>query len=397
MRWNDDGTVDLKLGPDYDNAVITATQEELGTLFGPDEKPFEGVDDHRADPRTRGPKGGISGPIYAFRPVWEELSGGKLNIALSCRSAEHYTKMMLDLRNGTGAVRRASSSARSCTATSSPASYMAADRRLMASGEYPQWTYDVDAAGAEDPASLGRRRLRRAQRRRRPGPLLPPRRARPIPSTRRRSRPSTATTCRCRPRPGSSCSTSRRYFNGKNWDDSDAEPDSGTVLHLKVGEQGHYHFQSLSALVRDHAGRQGRPVPQRLLVRPDRHEAADQQPGPRQGARVPAGAAQDRPRGAGRLEPRRGLGLLPARQGGVRVLLGRRRRAVPGRRRARRSRATAPRRCCPARPNTGTTRTRSSGQDRQAAAGRQHHRRLLARRGLELLGPTRRPPTRSCR
>ncbi|MGH6896529.1 MAG: hypothetical protein ACREJ5_08270 [Geminicoccaceae bacterium] len=39
VRWNDDGTVDLMLGPDYDNVVITTTQEELGTLFGPDQKP----------------------------------------------------------------------------------------------------------------------------------------------------------------------------------------------------------------------------------------------------------------------------------------------------------------------------------------------------------------------
>jgi multiple sugar transport system substrate-binding protein len=38
-----------------------------------------------------------------------------------------------------------------------------------------------------------------------------------------------------------------KYFNGKNWDTGDPEPDSGMVLHLKVGEQGHYHFQSLSA------------------------------------------------------------------------------------------------------------------------------------------------------
>ena len=38
-----------------------------------------------------------------------------------------------------------------------------------------------------------------------------------------------------------------KYFNGKNWDDNDAEADSGMVLHLKVGEQGHFHFQSLSA------------------------------------------------------------------------------------------------------------------------------------------------------
>jgi hypothetical protein len=41
VRWNDDGTVDLMLGSDYDNAVITTNREELGTLFGPDEQPFE--------------------------------------------------------------------------------------------------------------------------------------------------------------------------------------------------------------------------------------------------------------------------------------------------------------------------------------------------------------------
>ena len=38
-----------------------------------------------------------------------------------------------------------------------------------------------------------------------------------------------------------------QFFNGKNWDSHDPDPDSGMVLHLKVGEQGHYHFQSLSA------------------------------------------------------------------------------------------------------------------------------------------------------
>ena len=38
-----------------------------------------------------------------------------------------------------------------------------------------------------------------------------------------------------------------QFFAGKNWDDNDPDPDHGTVLHLKVGEQGHYHFQSLSA------------------------------------------------------------------------------------------------------------------------------------------------------
>ena len=48
-----------------------------------------------------GPKGGISGPLHQFRPIWEELPGGKVNI-VELPFAEHYTKMMLDLRNGTG-------------------------------------------------------------------------------------------------------------------------------------------------------------------------------------------------------------------------------------------------------------------------------------------------------
>ena len=38
-----------------------------------------------------------------------------------------------------------------------------------------------------------------------------------------------------------------RFFAGKNWDHHDSQPDSGMVLHLKPGEQGFYHFQSLSA------------------------------------------------------------------------------------------------------------------------------------------------------
>jgi len=38
-----------------------------------------------------------------------------------------------------------------------------------------------------------------------------------------------------------------RFFDGKNWDAGDSRPDHGMVLHLKPGEQGHFHFQSLAA------------------------------------------------------------------------------------------------------------------------------------------------------
>ena len=37
-----------------------------------------------------------------------------------------------------------------------------------------------------------------------------------------------------------------KYFNGKNFDSNDTEPDSGVVLHLKVREQGLYHFITLA-------------------------------------------------------------------------------------------------------------------------------------------------------
>ena len=139
VRWNDDGTVDLMLGPDYDDAVITTTREQLGTLFGPDEKPFEGAE-ISVTVNSSGPKGGISGPLHAFRPIWEELSGGKLNI-VELPFGEHYTKMMLDLRNGTGEYDAFMVGA-FWYGDIAPAGYGYPIDELMASDEYPQWTYD---------------------------------------------------------------------------------------------------------------------------------------------------------------------------------------------------------------------------------------------------------------
>jgi multiple sugar transport system substrate-binding protein len=37
------------------------------------------------------------------------------------------------------------------------------------------------------------------------------------------------------------------FFNGKNWDGNDDEPDSGIVMHFKVNAQGHFHFMTMSA------------------------------------------------------------------------------------------------------------------------------------------------------
>jgi multiple sugar transport system substrate-binding protein len=100
VEWQGDGTVALKMGPEYDNQVITVKREDLGSEMSPDSKPYEGVT-LNITVNGAGPKGGISGPLYSFRSIWEELTGGKVNV-VELPFAEHYTKMMLDLRNGTG-------------------------------------------------------------------------------------------------------------------------------------------------------------------------------------------------------------------------------------------------------------------------------------------------------
>ena len=243
VRWNDDGTVDLMLGPDYDDAVITTTREQLGTLFGPDEKPFEGAE-ISVTVNSSGPKGGISGPLHAFRPIWEELSGGKLNI-VELPFGEHYTKMMLDLRNGTGEYDAFMVGA-FWYGDIAPAGYGYPIDELMASDEYPQWTYDSMPPALktlhhweDTPYGV----LNDAD-----GQVLYYRRdALTNPEHQQAFKSEYGYDLPAPPQTWQQLRDVARYFNGKNWDDNDPEADSGMVLHLKVGEQGHYHFQSLSA------------------------------------------------------------------------------------------------------------------------------------------------------
>ena len=192
-----------------------------------------------------GPKGGISGPLYQFRPIWEELTGGKVNI-VELPFAEHYTKMMLDLRNGTGQYDAFMVGAfwygdivagRLCLSRSTS---------CMASGKYPKWTYD------DMPPSLktlhqwegvGYGVLNDGD-----GQVLYYRNDMLANAEHQAAFKSEyGYDLPNPPQTWQQLLDISKYFNGKNWDATDADPDSGTVLHLKVGEQGHYHFQSLSA------------------------------------------------------------------------------------------------------------------------------------------------------
>lgn len=243
VEWKDDGTVLLKMGEPYDNAVIETTREELGSIFGPDAKPFEGVE-ISVTVNGAGPEGGISGPLHQFRPIWEELSGGKVNI-VELPFAEHYTKMMLDLRNGTGQYDAFMVGA-FWYGDIVPAGYAFPIDDLMASGQYPQWTYeDMPPAlrNLHQWEGVGYGVLNDADGQAlyyRTDVLSDPQWQEEFQAEYGYELPNPPDTWQ-------QVLDISQFFAGKNWDDNDPDPDSGMVLHLKVGEQGHYHFQSLSA------------------------------------------------------------------------------------------------------------------------------------------------------
>ena len=242
VTWNSDGSVTLTLDPVYDEGVITLPPGELGALFGPDEQPFK---DTTITVLTldSGPKGGISGPLFAFRPVWEELTGGKVDIAL-VPITDLYAKMMLDLRQGQGLYDAIIVGA-FFYGDLVAGQYMVPIDDYMASGDYPQWSYDVmpkslktlytwqDTSYGVLSDADGQVLYYRAD-------ILND------PKWQAEFKAATGKDLEV-PRTWQSLLEISQFFNGKNWDANDPDPDSGTVLHLKVGEQGHYHFQSLSA------------------------------------------------------------------------------------------------------------------------------------------------------
>lgn len=243
VDWGADGSATIKLGPEYDNAKITVPAADIGTAFGPNKQPFKGVT-ISVTVNGGGPKGGISGPLHSFRPVWEEISGGKVNI-VELPFAEHYTKMMLDLRNGTGQYDAFMVGA-FWYGDIAPAGYAYQIDDLMKSGKYPKWSYDVMPPSLKtlhqwEGKSYGV--LNDAD-----GQVLYYRKS-ALENAEHKAgfKAQFGYDLPSPPATWQQLLDISKYFNGKNWDKSDAEPDSGAVLHLKVGEQGHYHFQSLSS------------------------------------------------------------------------------------------------------------------------------------------------------
>ena len=141
----DDGTILLKLGAAYDNTVIETSADELGPLLG------GGIARHSPGPpsacslMTRVRTGRYPGPIEALRPVWEELTGAKLELGLVPIS-ELYSSLMLDLGRGTGSYDAAVVAA-FFYGDLIAGNHLAPVDPLLASGRFPALELRLHAAG----------------------------------------------------------------------------------------------------------------------------------------------------------------------------------------------------------------------------------------------------------
>ncbi len=243
VDWLDDGTVLLKLGPSYENAVIETSRAELGSVLGANSSPYAGTTIHLLT-HSEGVHGPISGPILAFKPVWEELSGGHVDVGL-VPITELYPTMMLDLLRGTrrydGVVVAAyfygDLVAQNAMVPVAP---------FMAGGRFPSWSYDSMPASLRTLYSWdgkGYGVLNDAD-----GQILYYRRDVLTDFANQAAfKKEVGYDLPVPPRTWQQVLDIARFFDGKNWDKHDSQPDHGIVLHLKPGEQGFYHFVSLSA------------------------------------------------------------------------------------------------------------------------------------------------------
>jgi len=241
LKWYDDGSVDLITFEDQE--IIHLSKEQLGTMFGPGEQPFAGKE-IAITVNNSGPKGGISGPLYRIRPAWEELTGAKLNIA-EMPLAEQLNKTINDLRLGGGQFDGFIEGAWYMGEYITPGYIIPVDK-YIADKRFPQWDPNWlppslaniytwqgkwyatlnDSDGQvlywrndilSDPAWQAKYKAETGK-------------AMPFPVQTWQDVVDIA-----------------QFFNGKNWDSNDPDPDSGVVMHFRVNEQGMFHFMSLSA------------------------------------------------------------------------------------------------------------------------------------------------------
>jgi len=240
LKWHDDGSVDLITFEDRE--VIHLTKEQLGTMFGKGKRPFAGKR-IAVSVLSGGPKGGISGPLYRLRPPWELLTGAKLDI-VEVPIGELLNKTITDLRGRgrlDGFIEASWYMGEYVTGR-----FIVPIDDYIADKRFPQWDPNWMPPALQAIHTWEGKWY--AVMNDSDGQVLYWRND--ILSDPQWQKKFKAETGKDMPFPVKTWQDVieiARFFDGKNWDANDDEPDDGIVMHFKVNEQGMFHFMSLSA------------------------------------------------------------------------------------------------------------------------------------------------------
>jgi multiple sugar transport system substrate-binding protein len=241
LEWHDDGSVTLITFED--NERITLSAEQLGTLFGPGQQPFAGKR-IAITVNNSGPKGGISGPLYRLRPAWQELTGATLSI-VEMPLAEQLPTTINDLRLGLGQFDGFIQGAWYMGEYVTPGFIIPVDN-FIADPRFPQWNPDWWPPSLREIHTWGDQiygTLNDSD-----GQVLYWRNdILSDPEWRARYQAEVGSPMPFPIQTWDDVIAIARFFNGKNWDNTDPDPDSGIVMHFRVNEQGMFHYMSMSA------------------------------------------------------------------------------------------------------------------------------------------------------
>jgi multiple sugar transport system substrate-binding protein len=241
LEWHDDGNVTLITQDDGERITIAADQ--LGTLFGPGEQPFAGAR-IAITVNAAGPKGGISGPLHQLRPAWQELTGATLEI-VEMPLAEQLPTTINDLQLGLGQFDGFMQGAWYMGEYVTPG-FIVPITEFVGDPRFPQWDpewlppslqqlhqWGEDWYGTPNDSD---------------GQVLYWRHdILSDPEWQARFEAEVGEPMPFPIRTWDDVIAIARFFNGKNWDDNDPDPDNGIVMHFRVNEQGMFHYMSMSA------------------------------------------------------------------------------------------------------------------------------------------------------
>jgi len=191
-----------------------------------------------------GEKGSIEGPFHEVRAEFEAATGATLNI-VAVPFEEHFPKLIEDMASGTGQYDTSIAGAWWL------GDLVAADFLLPyddfyndKSGKFPEWDYDAVLPGPRSLLEYGGKKYMVANDH--DGQVLYYRRDLFDDAKHQAAFSEAYSYDLAVPTTWDQFADIAEYFNGKDLN-GDGEPDSGVVMHLKVGQQGMFHFMSFSA------------------------------------------------------------------------------------------------------------------------------------------------------